>query len=287
MRILITGALGQLGTTLNNRLKDHDLALVDLPDLDITIRNNIFSFVENFRPDIIIHCAAYTDVDGCTRNPDIAYRVNSLGTQNIALSCLKFEATMVHISTNEVFFGDRLDGYEEWMPLNPRNIYGRSKAAAEEHVRNILHKYYIVRPAWLFAPGGRNFVHSILDQAQQNGQLKVVTDEIGNPTFSEDLSDAIAQLIDTDQYGIYHLVNQGSCSRFDFAQEILRQTGLVNTRLSPILSSEFNRASSPPPFGVLQNINGAAIGITLRPWQEAVADYIKKYVSLSADPRGL
>ena len=279
MRILITGAMGQLGKTLQIRLKDHDLALVDLPDIDITLRENIFSAVESFQPAVIIHCAAYTDVDGCTRNPDLAYRVNSLGTQNVALACSKFNATMVHISTNEVFYGDRLSGYEEWMPLNPRNIYGRSKAAAEDHVGNILQRFYIVRPAWLFAPGGRNFIHSILGQAQQNGQLNVVTDEIGNPTFSEDLADAIAQLIETEQYGKYHFVNQGSCSRFEFAQEILRQTGLQNIPLSPILSSEFKRASSPPPFGALQNINGAAIGISLRPWQEAVADYISKYVS--------
>jgi dTDP-4-dehydrorhamnose reductase len=279
MRILITGAQGQLGKTLQAHLQDHDQALVDLPDIDITKREKIFAAVESFRPDIVIHCAAFTDVDGCTLNPELAYHVNSYGTQNVALACLNFKAAMVHISTNEVFSGDRPDGYEEWMPLNPRNTYGRSKAAAEEYVRNILHRFYIVRPAWLFAPGGGNFIHSILEQAQKNGNLRVVTDEIGNPTFSEDLADAIAKLIITGQYGIYHFVNQGSCSRFEFAQEILRQAGMYNTTISPILSSEFTRASAPPPFGALKNIAGKAIGITLRPWQEAVAEYFKKYVS--------
>lgn len=279
MRILITGAMGQLGKTLQTLLVDHELALVDLPEHDITDRDSIFQTIESFEPEIVIHCAAYTDVDGCTRNPEVAYRVNSLGTQNIALACQEVAATLVHISTNEVFSGNRPEGYEEWMPLNPRNTYGRSKAAAEEHVRAILRRFYIVRPAWLFAPGGHNFIHAILGQAQKNGHLRVVTDEIGNPTYAEDLAAAITQLINTKQYGIYHLVNHGSCSRFEFAQEILRQRGLDNTIIKPILSSEFQRASSPPPFGALQNINGTAIGISLRPWQEALADYISKYIS--------
>ncbi len=279
MRILITGAEGQLGKTLQKMLQDHDLALADLPDADITDRENIFSLITTFQPSIVIHCAAYTDVDGCTRNPDIAYRVNSLGTQNVALACAESGATMVHISTNEVFSGSQPEGYEEWMPLNPRNTYGRSKAAAEDHVRSILRRHYIVRPAWLFAPGGHNFIHVILDQAQKNGRLSVVTDEIGNPTYAEDLAEAITQLIQTRQYGIYHLVNQGSCSRYEFAQEILRQTGLGNTTIKPILSSEFQRDSAPPPYGVLKNISGTAIGISLRPWQQAVSDYIHKYVS--------
>ncbi len=277
MRILITGAMGQLGKTLQYYLRDHDLALIDLPETNITNREKIFATVAKFKPAAVIHCAAYTDVDGCSREPELAYRVNGLGTQNVALACREANATMVHISTNEVFSGDRSDGYEEWMPLNPRNTYGRSKAAAEMHVRNILRRFFIVRPAWLFAPGGNNFIHAILGQARRNGRLRVVTDEIGNPTYSEDLAKAIMQLIFTEQYGIYHFVNRGSCSRFEFAQEVLRQANLENTVVTPILSSEFKRASSPPPFGALHNIAGAAIGITLRPWQEAVADYIEKY----------
>ncbi len=277
MRILITGALGQLGKSLQHHLADHNLELVDLPDLDITNRKQIFTIIAEFKPDVVIHCAAFTDVDVCSREPELAYRVNGLGTQNVALACRHVDAAMVHISTNEVFSGERSDGYEEWMPLSPRNAYGRSKAAAEVHVRNILQRFYIVRPAWLFAPGGRNFIHTILRLARQNGRLRVVTDEIGNPTYSEDLAAAITQLISTEQFGIYHFVNQGSCSRFEFAQEILRQTGLEDIEITPILSSEFKRASSPPPFGALHNIAGTAIDITLRPWQAAVAGYIDKY----------
>ena len=129
MRIFITGGKGQLGTALQQQLNEHDVTAVDLPELDITNRDALFTAVSDFNPDIIIHCAAYTNVDGCAKDPALAYRVNGLGTQNVALAALEFNAEMVHISTNEVFAGDRPEGYEEWMPLNPINAYGRSKAA--------------------------------------------------------------------------------------------------------------------------------------------------------------
>ncbi len=275
MKIMITGANGQLGTALQAALTGNELSLIDLPEVDITDREAVFTAVSQATPEVIIHCAALTDVDGCAKNPALAYKVNGLGTQNIALACLEFGSEMLHISTNEVFGGDNEAGYEEWMPLNPINAYGRSKAAAEMHVKNILSRFYIVRLAWLFAPGGWNFIHAILQQARQKGAVRVVTDEIGNPTYVKDLAAAIAQLIRTHQYGIYHLPNSGSCSRWEFANEILRIAGLSGVTNSPILSSEFNRASTPPPFGALHNIAGAAIGIRLRPWQEALADYLK------------
>lgn len=274
MRILITGANGQLGRALQGALTAHDLVLVDLPDIDITTQKAIEHVIDESTPDLTIHCAAYTDVDGCARNPELAHRINAFGTQNVALACRAAAIPLVHISTNEVFSGDDPAGYEEWRPLSPRNPYGRSKAAAETHVRNLLNAYYIVRTAWLFAPGGRNFVHAILRRARETGQVRVVTDEIGNPTYVGDLAEAIARLITTGQYGIYHLVNEGSCSRWAFAGEILRQAGLDATSNVPILSSAFQRPSSPPPFGALHNLNGAALGIRLRPWQEALADYM-------------
>ena len=182
-------------------------------------------------------------------------------------------AALVHVSTNEVFAGDNPDGYEEWMPPAPRNPYGRSKAAAEVHVRALLERHYIVRTAWLYAPGGRNFIHAILKRARETGTVRVVTDEVGNPTAAADLAEAIGRLIHTGQFGTYHFVNSGACSRWAFATEILRQAG-VDAANVPILSSAFQRASSPPPFGALHNYNGAALGITLRPWPEALAEYL-------------
>jgi dTDP-4-dehydrorhamnose reductase len=210
MRILITGGAGQLGTALQTELTQHELFPIDLPQVDITDREALFANVADTKPDLIIHCAAYTNVDGCAKDPALAYKVNGLGTQNVALACQQFGATMVHISTNEVFAGDNPAGYEEWMPLSAVNAYGRSKAAAEVHVKNILSKFYIVRPAWLYAPHGRNFIHAILDRARSTGQLRVVTDEIGNPTYAKDHAQAIGQLIETEQYGIYHFVNSAA-----------------------------------------------------------------------------
>lgn len=275
MHILITGALGQLGRALQNALAGHQQTLVDLPEVDITDRAGFGDVVSDSRPDLVIHCAAYTDVDGCARDPELAHRINALGTQNVALACQAFAIPLVHISTNEVFAGDNPAGYEEWMALSPRNPYGVSKAAAETHVRALVDRYYIVRTAWLYAPGGRNFIHAILRRARETGAVRVVTDEIGNPTYVADLGGAIARLITTGQFGTYHFVNEGSCSRWAFANEILRLAGLGEVTNTPILSSAFTRSSNPPPFGALHNRNGAAIGITLRPWPEALADYLQ------------
>lgn len=274
MRILITGAKGQLGQAVIPYLANHDLTLVDLPEMDITDKTAVFHTFAQAQPEIVIHCAAYTNVDGCAKDPALAYKVNALGSQNIALACLDYEAEMVHISTNEVFAGDNPAGYEEWMTRDPINGYGRSKAAAENLVQHILQRAYIVRTAWLYAPGGRNFIHAILDRARTQGNLRVVADEIGSPTYANDLAQALAQLIETHQYGIYHFTNAGSCSRWQFANEILRQAELTHVTNTPILSREFKRASTPPPYGVIHNMAGAAIGITLRPWQEALAEYL-------------
>ncbi|HIP71460.1 MAG TPA: dTDP-4-dehydrorhamnose reductase [Anaerolineae bacterium] len=278
MRIFITGGKGQLGTALQKTLAAHELTAVDLPELDITDKEALFTAVSQFQPDIIINCAAYTNVDGCAKDPALAYQVNALGTQNQALAALEFGAELLHVSTNEVFAGDRTDGYEEWMPLNPVNAYGRSKAAAEFLVRSILNRHTIVRTAWLYAPGGHNFIHAILDRARTAGQLRVVTDEVGNPTYVNDLAQAIAQLIETHQYGTYHFVNSGACSRWEFANEILRLAELEDVTNTPILSNEFRRPSTPPPYAALHNIAGKALGIELRPWQAALAAYMLDHI---------
>lgn len=275
MRILITGGKGQLGTALQTVLAGHELTPIDLPEFDIVDRASIFSLFAAALPQIVIHCAAYTNVDGCARDPELAHRVNVLGTQNIALACQRNATPLVHLSTNEVFPGDDPAGYEEWMPLAPRNPYGRSKAAAEVVVRSLLSRYYIVRTAWLYAHDGRNFIHAILRAAREKGSVRVVTDEVGNPTFAADLAEAIGRLIATEQFGTYHFVNSGTCSRWAFANEILRLAGMEHVVNTPIMASEYARLSWPPPYCALHNRNGAAIGINLRPWQDALADYFR------------
>jgi dTDP-4-dehydrorhamnose reductase len=274
MKILITGAQGQLGKALQQTLTGHRLTAYGRQDLDITNKESVESAVQAAQPDLVIHCAAWTDVDGCARDPDRAYRVNALGTQNVALACQAAGAEMLHISTNEVFSGTNPGGYVEWMAHSPANPYGRSKAAAEHHVQNLLNNYYIVRTAWLYAPDGRNFIHAILNRARTTGKLQVVADEIGSPTYVKDLAEAIAILIDSRQYGIYHFTNAGACSRWAFAQEILRLSCLEEVSNTPILGRAFKRPSNPPRFGILHNINGTALGITLRPWQESLAEML-------------
>ena len=186
---------------------------------------------------------------------------------------------MVHLSTNEVFAGNRPNGYDEWMLPDPQNTYGRTKAASEYHVRSILQRFYIVRTAWLYAAEGRNFIHAILRQAEQENCLRVVTDEIGNPTYAKDLAEAIIRLFDSDQYGTYHLVNEGACSRYEFAQEVLRLGSNREIEIVPIMSSDFKRASTPPPYGALNNLCGSSIGIKLRPWRAALAEYIADHAA--------
>ena len=188
---------------------------------------------------------------------------------------------MLHVSTNEVFAGDRVDGYEEWMPIDPINEYGHSKAMAETYVRDHFTRYFIVRTAWLYAPGGRNFIHAIIAKARSDGVIRVVSDEIANPTYVRDLAAAIADLIQTNHYGIYHFTNAGYCSRWEFANEILRLAGLEHVTNKPILAHEYKRDSKPPPNGTLHNVNGALIGIILRPWQDALAEYMEIYSSSS------
>jgi dTDP-4-dehydrorhamnose reductase len=275
MRIYITGIKGQLGQALARQWASHaDVSGSDLPEVSITDPAAITDSIVEARPDVVVHCAAMTDVDGCARDPALAYQVNGLGTQNVAIACQNAGAAMVAISTNEVFSGDGAHTYREFDQLKPVNPYGDSKAIAEWYVRHLLTRFFIVRTAWLYAAGGRNFIHAIQAAADKFGALKVVTDEVGNPTYAEDLAAAIIRLVDTGRYGVYHLVNEGACSRYSFAAKILELTGREHVPITPIIQAQWPRASTPPAYAPLENICAAALGIRLRPWEEALADYL-------------
>jgi len=277
MRVFITGCKGQLGQVLYAALAGHTLSGCDLPELDVTERAAIARAIADFAPHAVIHAAAWTDVDGCARDPEQAYRINALGTQNVALACAASGAAMAYVSTNEVFDGTAQEPYREWDPPHPLNPYARSKAAGEWFVRHLLTHFYIVRTAWLYAPGGRNFSnpHRVLQLADEQGALRVVTDEVGNPTYAPDLAAGFAALIRTGAYGVYHLTNAGYCSRYDFAREILRLSGREHVPVEPITLADFQRASTPPRFAPLANTAAAALGVTLRPWQEALVEFLK------------
>lgn len=274
MRILITGHKGQLGQALMARLPE--AAGLDLPEVDITDPASVGAATEAARPEIIIHCAAMTDVDGAARHPEAAYRINGMGTQNVALTAARAGAALAYLSTNEVFDGAKREPYFEFDPPHAINPYGQSKLAGEWFVTHLTARFYVIRIAWLAAPGGRNFVHRIQQLADERGPLKVVTDEVANPTFVGDLAEAIVQLISTGRFGLYHLTNSGYCSRYDYAKKILELTGRGHLRVEPITLAEFPRPSTPPKFTPLANTTAAALGITLRPWEEALAEFLKE-----------
>ncbi|MBC8248546.1 MAG: dTDP-4-dehydrorhamnose reductase [Anaerolineales bacterium] len=274
MRIAITGHKGQLGKALLEVLKEETLFGIDLPEHDITDRQAIAQAIVDFGPQVVIHAAAMTNVDVCERDPDAAYRINGLGTQNVALACQRCSAAMVYVSTNEVFDGTKGEPYLEFDRTNPINAYGRSKLAGELITQVLLNRFYIVRTAWLYAQGGNNFVTRMIHLADERGGLRVVADEVSSPTYAPDLAEAIAKLIRTNHYGIYHFTNEGICSRYDFAVKILELAGRGHVPVHPITSDQYTRASTPPPYAPIRNFCAAtALGIALRPWEEALQAY--------------
>lgn len=273
MRIFLTGSEGQLGRVLSTRLSGDQVVPCDQPDCDVTAPGAIRQAILAARPDVVLHCAALTDVDGCALHPALAYRVNGFGTQNVALACAEAGAALLYISTNEVFDGTAHAPYSEFDAPHPVNAYGRSKLAGEWFASRLLQRFYIVRTSWLFAPGGKNFMHKIIQRAAEGQPLRVVTDEVASPTHVEDLADAVVQLIGTGQFGIYHLTNAGYCSRYDWARKVLDVAG-YSVPIEPITRAEYPRPSTPPAFSALANQAAQALGIVLRPWEEAVAEFL-------------
>lgn len=290
MRIVITGARGNVGNSLyrkltheskheSNAANHHVVGTATAADarhaLDITDMEGVSFLMSQFKPDLVIHCAALTNVDQCAQDPDLALRINAIGTQNIALACQKAGAAMCYLSTNEVFDGTGNHSYMEYDPPHPANPYGYSKWVGEQMVTEVLPRHFIVRTAWVFAHTGNNFVQKIAARAQSGEPLSVVVDEIGSPTYAEDLTDALIALIQTRRYGTYHLVNEGSASRYEFARHILDCHGLDQVSIAPLLQKHFDRPSTPPPYSPLRNFTAAQLGIKLRPWREAVKAFVE------------
>lgn len=224
MRTLITGVTGQLGQAIKQVLEEQDFDILDFPRYNVQ-DHAIVPKISELYPELVVHCAAMTNVDGCAKDPDAAFSINAFGTQNVAHACLRCNAEMVYISTNEVFNGRSDRPYREDDKPNPINPYGSSKRSGEQMAAHYLKNgLYIVRTAWLYG-GGHMFPEKILAAADKFGELRVVTDEVGNPTYTLDLALAVAALVRTRTYGIYHFTNAGYCSRYEYAQEVLRLGG--------------------------------------------------------------
>ena len=277
--ILITGGRGRLGRQLTERLQHNTAYTVDSTDydtLDVTDFAAVRDHMVATRPDVVLHAAAWTDVDGCATDPDRAMVVNGLAAGNVAAAATVINAAVLYVSSNEVFDGQRADApYYEYDPRHPANPYGYSKYVGECEVERLNPKHYIVRTSWLFAHGGKNFMQSMINAAAAGRSLRVVTNEIAHPTYTNDLADAILHLIQTRRYGTYHLVNTGAASRWDFARYILDRAGYTATPIERISQSQWPRPSTPPAYTRLANIAGAHLGIRLRPWQQAVDAFLQ------------
>lgn len=279
MRVLVTGAEGQLGRDVVhvfNTVSNIVVSGLGRQELDITDFNQCKKVINLIRPDVIIHCAAYTAVDKAESDEDQAYAVNTLGTRNLAVAAESIGSKVCYISTDYVFDGRSDKPYKEYDVVNPINVYGKTKQAGETMVISFSHRYFIVRTSWVFGLHGNNFVKTMLKLAEERDHIKVVDDQKGSPTFTEDLAEFIYELIQTDKYGIYHASNSGSCSWYEFAKTIIEEKKL-GTAIIPCATEDFPRPAPRPRFTVMDHLSIRANGFKeLRPWKEALSEFLIK-----------
>jgi len=272
MKVLLTGAAGQLGRELARVLPEEGREVVPFSheELDVADYPAVEAALKEHAPELVINAAAYTNVDGCETERELAYRVNALGPRNLAQLCERRGIELLHVSTNYVFDGTSESPYEPFDPPNPLSVYGRTKLAGEEYVMRLCRRWYVVRSAGVYGEG-HNFVRTMLRAAGEGRSLKVKDDEYISPTYARDLARAIAEIVSRGLYGLYHATNSGSCSWYDFAREIFTLAG-IEADLSPIKSSEYPLPAARPANGVLSSPDGPA----MRHWREALSDYLSR-----------
>ncbi|MGH4120748.1 dTDP-4-dehydrorhamnose reductase [Clostridium sp.] len=277
MKILITGSNGQLGREIAKQYKekkDIDLILTDVSDLDITNVYRVNSFVCENKPDVIINCAALTDVDKCETEIDMAYRINTIGPKNLATAANQIGAEIIQVSTDYVFSREINKSLTEFDKVNPETIYGKTKLEGEILVKNHNPKHYIVRTAWLYGDGN-NFVKTMINLSKTNKTLKVVNDQKGTPTSTVDLARVIIKLVEDKNYGLFHCTCKGECTWYEFTKEIFRLKG-IDTEVLPCTTGEFPRLAKRPEYSVLRNyMLELTTGDTTRSWQEAICEYLR------------
>ena len=278
MKVLLIGALGMLGRDLQPVLSDrHEVIKRGSKDLDITDPVQTEREIRLLRPEVVINAAAFTDVDGCESQRERAFSVNADGACHVARSCRSAGSRLIHLSTDYVFDGTSRIPYSEEAPPNPMNVYGESKLQGEKAVQEAEGNHLILRTAWLYGKHGKNFVDTILQLSSQQEELRVVDDQRGAPTFTRDLSRAIAQLLDKEVRGILNVTNSGSCTWFEFARKILEMRKPRNDRLRliPISSGELARPAPRPANSVLDCSRFEKLtGSQMRPWEEALQAYL-------------
>ncbi|MFB3161114.1 dTDP-4-dehydrorhamnose reductase [Neobacillus sp. 179-J 1A1 HS] len=276
MKVVVTGAAGQLGqdVLLELERKNHQAFGVDRQQLDITNEEDVLAFISKVKPDVILHCAAYTNVDAAEENEDAAYQVNAAGTENLAKAAKLNGSKVIYISTDYVFDGTANEPYEVDEPTQPLGAYGRTKLAGEQLLQKHLDEFFIVRTAWVFGVYGNNFVKTMIRLGKERGEVGVVHDQVGSPTYTVDLAKFMVELMETDKYGIYHATNSGVCSWYEFAVEIFKQANM-NVTVNPLTSDQFPRPAARPKYSVLSKKMIEQQGLKpLRDWKEALAAYL-------------
>ncbi|MBS7302668.1 MAG: dTDP-4-dehydrorhamnose reductase [Lachnospiraceae bacterium] len=277
-RIIITGCNGQLGREINRFYagnSDIELVNTDVEELDITNIDDVMKMAKEVNPYAIVNCAAYTAVDACETNQDIAFKVNTIGPRNLAIAARETGAKILHVSTDYVFDGTKKTPYYESDSICPQSVYGATKAEAEKMVQQMAERFYILRTAWLYGDG-KNFVKTMLRLSDTNDTVRVVGDQFGTPTSAFELTKAIDSLLFTDNYGLFHATCEGSCNWAEFAAEIFRLAE-KKTKVEAITTEEYGAPANRPAHSVLENyMFKMTNGFLFADWQDAIAKYIKE-----------
>lgn len=278
LKVLVTGVKGQLGFDVVKRLEIAKVEClgVDIDDFDLTGWNQTKDFICNYKPEVVVHCAAYTAVDRAEDEREICHAVNVKGTRHVAMVCREIGAKMVYISTDYVFNGTGQEPFEIDQIPEPINYYGQTKFEGELETRKFVEQHFIIRVSWVFGVNGNNFIKTMLRLGKERDAISVVSDQIGSPTYTFDLAELISQVIVTDKYGIYHATNEGLCSWYEFARQIFHLTGM-SVQVNPINSEDYITKAKRPKNSRLSKLSLDNAGfIRLPEWEDALRRYLSE-----------
>jgi len=284
MKILVIGCNGQLGREIINQLEVKkakgeyiEILKCDKASLDISNFKEVDNYILENKPNVIINCAAFTNVDLSEEEVELAYKINALGAKNLAIASEKVKSKLVYISTDYVFKGDKNTPYKEDDATNPTSIYGKSKLLGEQYTKEFCSRYFIIRTAWLYGEGN-NFVKTMIRLSESKKEINVVNDQIGSPTSTKDLAVCILNLINTEYYGTYHGTNNGFCSWYEFAKKIFEIKN-IDINVNPITSDNFFSKVKRPSYSVLDNFMLRIIGLdNFKYWEDALKEYLREYI---------